>query len=98
MATGRPRNFLHQGVDSLRPLIDIKALTICRIRAATRVLSGRCARVGKLDAVKLLIGPFGNNGQVDKPFGIQLNHLFPFLSSQPLILKVTRFTLVVDTL
>jgi len=98
VATGRPRNFLHQGVDSLRPLIDIKALTICRIRAATRVLSGRCARVGNIDAVKLLIGPFGNNGQVDKPFGIQLNHPFPLLSSQPLILNVARFTLEVDTL
>lgn len=85
-------------MDSLRPLIDIKALTICRIRAATRVLSGRCARVGGIDTVKLLIGPFRNNDQVDKPFGIRLNHLFPLLSSQHLILEVTRFTLVVDTL
>jgi len=93
---GTPSKLPASGVDSLRPLIDIKA--ICRIRAATRVLSGRCARVGNIDAVKLLIGPFRNNGQVDKPFGIQLNHLFPLLSSQPLILKVTRFTLVVDTL
>lgn len=86
------------GVDSLRPLIDIKALTICRIRAATRVLSGRCARVGDIDAVKLLIEPFGDNEKVDKPSGIRSNHLFSLLSPQTLILEVTRFTLMVDTL
>lgn len=84
-------------MDSLRPLIDIKALTICRIRAATRVSNGRCARDSDIDTVKLLIGPFGNNDQVDKPIGMQMNHLFPLFSPQPLILKVTRFTLVVDT-